>query len=178
MIKSAYTTLFTSAVVATTSVNIVPQIVQAETEVKFICSQGYDRDTQQRLPTTYAWTPRGKTAVVRYSTDFFTEYDPQKRCDEVSPRFHEAYHNGSLDIITNGTMNGSPVICTALESGGACETLLMTLRPRDNSLKILNHFRRLFKGEQIGPVKHSAGVPQVYYQIDIDEFLRSAPVEE
>ena len=173
------TTLLTTATLATTlSLNFTSPKAQAQTATQFICATSYDRATKQRHPTTFAWTPRGKIAVVRWSTEYFLKYSPQRRCQEVSPRFHKAYHNGTLGLITNGTMNNQPVICTAKEAGGACDTLLMTLRPQDNSLKILNHFRRLFAGEQVGPVKHSAGTPQVYYRIDIEKFLRTAPVEE
>ncbi|MDJ0534499.1 MAG: COP23 domain-containing protein [Xenococcaceae cyanobacterium MO_207.B15] len=173
------TTLLTTATLVTTmGLNLSQPQVQAETETKFICATSYDPETEQRNPTTFAWTPRGKVAVVRWSTEYFLKYSPQRRCQEVSPRFHKAYHNDTLGLMTNGTMNNQPVICTAKEAGGACDTLLMTLRPEDNSLKILNHFRRLFNGEQVGPVKHAAGTPQVYYRMNIEEFLRTAPVEE
>jgi hypothetical protein len=80
--------------------------------VQFICSEGYDRVSTRRYPTTYAWTQRGKIAIVRWKTEQFPGYLPQKRCEEVSPRFQEAYENGTLSFITNGTMNRQPVICT------------------------------------------------------------------
>ena len=175
------TTLLTTATLATTlGLNpTLPKKAQAQTATKFICATSYDRATKQRHPTTFASTPEGNIAVVRWLTEYFPEYSAQQRCQEASLRFHKAYHNNTLGLITNGTMNNQPVICTAKEAGGACDTLLMTLRPEDNSLKILNHFRQIFKGtSQVGPVKHNAGTPQVYYQIDIEEFLRTAPVVE
>lgn len=179
MKRNLFTTLLTTATLVTAiGLNLTQQTVHAETETKFICAASYDPETQKRNPTTFAWTPRGKVAVVRWSTRYFLKYSPQQRCNAVSPRFHTAYHNDTLGLMTNGTMNNQPVICTAKEAGGACDTLLMTLRPEDNSLKILNHFRRLFNGEQVGPVKHNTGIPQVYYRMDIEEFLRTAPVEE
>ena len=173
------TTLVTAATLVTTfSLNLFQQQAQAETETKFICATSYDPDTGQRHPTTFAWTPKGKIAVVVWSK-YFPQYPSQQRCNVVSYRFHQAYHNDTLGLITNGTINNQPVICTAKEAGGACDTLLMTLRPEDNSLKILSHFRDLFNGGvQVGPVKHNGGTPQVYYQIDIEDFLQTAPVEE
>lgn len=172
------TLLTTTTLVTAIALNFTQQQVQAQTETKFICAASYDPETQKRYPTTFAWTPRGKIAVVRWQTEEFAQYSPQRRCAEVSPRFHQAYHNDTLGLMTNGKINNQPVICTAKESGGACDTLLMTLRPEDNSIKILNNFRRLFSGEQVGPVKHSTGTPQIYYRMDIEKFLHTAPVED
>ncbi len=74
-------------------------------------------------------------------------------------------------------MNNQPVIFTAKESEGDCVNLLMTLRPEDNSLKILDQFRQILNGEQVGLVKHNSSTPQLYYKTDIENFLRNAPVE-
>ena len=177
-LKLFITLLTTTALVSAIDLNITVPKVEAETATKFVCAKIYAPETKQRNPTTVAWAPRGKIAIVDWTIESFPNYPPQQRCNEVSPRFHQAYHNDTLGLITNGKMNNQPVICTAKEPGGACETLLMTLRPEDNSLQILNHFRRLFKGEQVGPVKHNAGTPQIYYRIDIEKFLQIAPVEE
>ena len=172
------TLLTTATIVTTIELNLTLAKVQGQTITKFICAASYDPETQQRHPTTFAWTPRGKIAIVRWSTDYFFQYSPQQRCHAVSSRFHKAYHNGTLGLMTNGTINNQAVICTAKKVGGACDTLLITLRSEDNSLQILNHFRRLFNGEQVGPVKHNTGMSQMYYRIDIEQFLRTAPVEE
>lgn len=150
-------------------------------KVKFICADGYDQQTDSRLPTTYAWTERGKIAVIRWSTDFFERagFSPQKRCELVSPRFQKAYNNETLSYLTNGTLNGEPVICTAKEKGGDCANLLLTLRPQDNSLTILEELSDVLRGRSTGPIRHRSGLPpQVYYQIDMEQFLRNAPVEE
>ena len=172
------TLLTTTALVSAIDLNITVPKVQAETATKFICATSYNPETHKRHPTTFAWTPRGKIAVILW-LKYFPQYSSQQRCNIVSSRFHRAYHNDTLGLITNGTMNNQPVICTTREAGGVCDTLLMTLRPNENSLKILNDLRKIFNGgPQVGPVKHNAGTPQVYYQIDIEEFLRTAPVEK
>ncbi|MEA5534142.1 COP23 domain-containing protein [Crocosphaera sp. XPORK-15E] len=67
------------------------------------------------------------------------------------------------------------VICTAKEYGEGCNTLLITLRPNDDSGKFLDEIVRILNGEQIGPRKHTN---QRYMKIDIEEFLRTAPVEK
>ena len=165
--------------VITLGLNLPINQVNANTDTEFICAESFDRDSGGSLPTTFAWTPRGKIAVIRWETEYFSasSYTPVQRCQAVSPRFQKAYENNNLGIITNGQMNNQPVICTAKEPGGVCANLLMTLRPEDNSLKILDQFRQIFNGEQVGPVKHNASTPQVYYKIDIENFLRNAPVE-
>ena len=91
--------------------------------------------------------------------------------------FQEAYDNNSIGLITNGTMDNQPVICTSDEYGGDCNTLLMTLRPEDDSAQVLNNLRQVLNGEQVGAIKHNADTPQIYYQVDIDNFLETAPVE-
>lgn len=153
--------------------------VRADSEVQFICAESFDSDSGQPLPTTFAWTPRGKIAVVRWQTEDFLNagFSPQQRCDEVSPRFQEAFDNDTLGLITNGQMDNQSVVCTSDEAGGDCNTLLMTLRPEDDSLKVLNNLRQVLNGEQVGPVKHSSDTPQIYYQVDIENFLENAPVE-
>jgi Circadian oscillating protein COP23 len=159
----------------------LPEPAKNETKenqkVQFICNDSFDKGTGARLPTTFAWAERGKIAVVRWKTEEFAGYSPQKRCDEVSPRFQEAYDRGTLKMITNGKVNGQPVICTATEYRGKCETLLMTLRSTDDSIKILNSFKDILNGRGAGPILHNSGFPQVYYQVDIETFLRTAPVE-
>lgn len=170
--------LTTSAIAAT--IPFFAQTTHAQSEVKFICSDGFDRASGQRLPTTYAWTEKGKIAIVRWSKKWGSgqAFSPQKRCEEVSPRFQEAFNNGTLNFITNGTINGQPAICAASEDKGACQTLLMTLRPEENPLQILNELKNVLNGRSAGPIQHSSGTPQVYYQVDMKTFLSNAPVEE
>ncbi len=165
------------------TLNLIPANrvqAQAQDEVQFICAESFDSESNGALPTTFAWTTRGKIAVVRWQTENFADagFDPQKRCDEVSPRFQEAYDNNTIGLITNGTIDNQPVICTSDAPGGTCNTLLITLRPEDDSLQVLNNLRQVLNGEQVGPVKHNADTPQIYYQVDIENFLETAPVEE
>jgi hypothetical protein len=102
----------------------------AESGVQFVCSQGFDRDSGERHPTTYIWTASKKIALIRWKKNWGNFISPQERCEAISPRFQKAYESGTLQFITNGMMNGQPVICTTRENGGACQTLLMTLRPQ------------------------------------------------
>lgn len=177
MKKIIATTLLALGAVAPLGLSLIsPSMpVNAEETVKFICGQSFDSATGNRLPTTFAWTPRGKIAIIRWETKYFPNYSPERRCQEVSPRFQEAYNNDTINLLTNGFMNNQPVICTAKEYGDGCHTLLMTLRSNDDSVQVLEGIVSLLNGERVGPIKHTN---QQYIQINIQEFLKTAPVEK
>lgn len=177
--KLITTALITASFVAMGAIFPIAES-KAESDVKFICGKSHDRQTDnkdKRLPTTFAWTSRGKTAIVRWEKNF-GKYSPQERCQSVAPRFQEAYDNGTLQMITNGKVNGQPVICAVREYGDSCQTVLMTLRKKDNPIQMLNDLKDTLNGRGVGPVKNSSGTPQIYYQVNMDEFLRNAPVEK
>ncbi|WP_354636112.1 COP23 domain-containing protein [Planktothricoides raciborskii] len=163
----------------TTSSQYTAQETKSDTGTEFICREGYDQTADKRLPTTYAFTGGQKRAIIRWSTEYFSgsDWDPKSRCDEVSPRFQTAYENGTLNFITNGTWNNQPAVCTALQDGGPCADLLITMRPSDDSRQFATELGEVLKGRSTGPMRHSSGNSQVYIQVDIEEFIRNAPVE-
>lgn len=177
MSRNSIISLTVISAVVLTSLSLFLSTVTAQEKPQFICGDSYDAESGKRLPTTFVWTSRGKIALIRWQTEHFGNYPPQRRCQEVFPRFQEAYDNGSINLITNGRINNQPVICTARAYGEECKTLLMTLRHEDNPGEILNQLKAIFQGQQVGPVKHSAGEMQFYYNINFEEFLRTAPVE-
>lgn len=156
--------------------------------VSFICREGYDKKSNQKQYTTYAWTSKGKQAMVRWVKDWHNnpEWPLQKRCEVVSSKFQEAYDNEGLKYIVNGWENNQPVICTARQIGGDCVTILMTLRPQsddpnnkgDDPIKMTRKVVEQLNGRGT-PMRHNAkGKPQQYFEIDFDKFLRLAPVED
>ena len=151
---------------------------KSETQTRFICRKGFDKASGKHWPTTYAFTAGQKQAIIRWSTEYFTKsgWEPQSRCEEVTPRFQKAYENGSLNFITNGTMNNQPVICTASQDDGPCVDLLMTLRDTDDGPQLVRELGEILSGTATGPMQHNSDA-QVYIQLDIDEFIRNAPVE-
>lgn len=170
------TTFFLTGILTSVSIASSMLKTEAQTSVQFICGASFDQKESERLPTTFAWTTRGKIAVVRWVKALGSR-SPQQRCQQVSPRFQQAYNNGSLKFLTNSTAsNGQDIICATSKYDGSCETMLMTLRREDKPLQILNELKDTLNGRSVGPVKHSSGTPQVYYQIDMDEWLRNQPV--
>ncbi|QFS52300.1 COP23 domain-containing protein [Nostoc sphaeroides] len=153
---------------------------KADDEVRFICASGYDQATNLRFPTTYAWTERGKIAIIRWKYAWFNSQTitPEKRCEQVSSRFQTAYNNQSLAYIANSTVNNQPVICTAKEVDAPCDTILLTLRPQDDPLEILYELKEILRGRATKPIEHSSKQQPVYYKIDIKKFLKTVPVEK
>ena len=169
----------TLAAAATLLVTSNTAMAQSGDRVQFICREGFDRVTNERIPTTYAWTQRGKISIIRWTSTLGArgEWTPERRCQAVSPRFQSAYENGSLKYLTNGMMNGQRVICTAKEKRGDCEDLLLTLRPEDNSMALLRQFNDILKGRAGSTIRQSTGEDQVYIEVDLEQFLNTAPVE-
>ncbi len=154
-------------------------LTQNRDEVKFICREGYDKQTDESQYTTYVWTPEGKRAVIRWVKAWYnnTQWTPQTRCQTVSRKFQQAYENGSLKYIANGWENNQPVVCTARQKGGDCVTTLMTLRTEDDPIAMARNVASSLYGRG-GITRHSAnGKVQQYYEIDFEKFLKVAPIE-
>jgi hypothetical protein len=171
--------LLTGCTLTTIGITSIVSQAKAEDQVRFICASGYDQQTNQRFPTTFAWTPRGKIAIIRWKYSWFNNKSvtSQQRCQQVSSRFQTAYNNQSLAYITNGRVNSQNVICTTRSHKGNCETTLLTLRPQDDPLQILDDLKDILRGRATEPIPHSSQQTQVYYQIDINKFLQTAPIE-
>jgi len=154
---------------------------RTKSNIRFICGSGYDRESGERFPTTYAWTPRGKIAIVRWKFPWFEskEWTNESRCEAVSSRFQEAYDNGSMLYFTNGRQNNQDVVCTAYKDRGDCVTMLFTLRPQDDPIATVRDLTDILNGRGTTPVQNSSGKKQVYFKItNIDKFLAIAPVEK
>jgi Circadian oscillating protein COP23 len=172
--------LLTGCALTAVCLTSVASQAKADDEVRFICASGYDQATNLRFPTTYAWTSRGKIAIIRWKYAWFNNQTitAEQRCEKISSRFQAAYNNQSLAYITNGKVNNQPVICTAKRENSACDTTLLTLRPQDDPLQILDDLKDILRGRATKPVDHSSKEQPVYYKIDIQKFLQTAPVEK
>ena len=176
MTHSTFLKLALAGLIATLDLSAVP-IVQAQTkgdQIEFICGAGFDKNTGKKQPTTYLWFQGNKYGVIRW-VKAMGSTTPQELCDKVSSRLQEALDNGSLNFVTNGSINGQPVICTARKYNGDCDTLILTLRPQDNPLEVLEGFKEALIGRHIG-IPSSAFL-QTYYQINLQETIRNTPAE-
>lgn len=182
-IKLAVSSLAIALAAAATSVTLNQAQAEGQSTSKeraiFMCGQSYDLKADKRLPTTFAWTsPLRKVAVVRWkTTQFGRNYNPEKRCELVAPRLQSAYDNDRLKFLTNGNIGNYPVICAVKNYGEKCQSsnLIMTLRPEEDSFAVLSDMIGIISGSIRGPITHSSGTRQAYYEIDFQKFLRTAP---
>ncbi|QYX30607.1 COP23 domain-containing protein [Sphaerospermopsis torques-reginae] len=159
----------------TTTLASAPAFAQEESnnQIRFLCAETLNFQTQKRVPTTVLWTPNFKKAMVTW-TSVFGGYQPQERCQKVSDNFQIAFNNGSLNYITNAVQNGSKVICSVSSIDGGCDIVLFTLRPQDSSKNILTQLNQLWLGTTItDPIPQSSGEAKFY--IDIRQFLNTPP---
>jgi Circadian oscillating protein COP23 len=151
------------------------QPAEIEDKIQFTCGTSYNNRLNKKVPTTLAWSPSGKRALIQWVKQMDNNWTPEKRCQEVSRRMQEANTAGTMQFITNGKMNGQRVICSATEVNGDCKNLLMTMRRDDKPLTFMNEFREVFNGRSEGVVEHSSGEPQIYLRINLKQLWKNAP---
>jgi hypothetical protein len=145
-----------------------------EEKIQFTCASTFNNKLQKKVPTTVAWKPSDKRAIVQWIEPMDDYWTPERRCSEISQRMQAADDAGTLKYLTNGKMNGQKVICTAIEVNGDCKNLLMTLRPQDKSIEFLSELKDVFNGRSEGPPQHSSGEPQLYIKVDLEEMWKNA----
>lgn len=107
----------------------VPESAQAQTaEVKFFCSQAADG-----VPSTMVKPTSPQEAavpIIRWTSAYFSKagYSPTKRCEIVSQKFQDAYTKNPNFVFITSVSKGESVICATSRSGGACETMLYTVK--------------------------------------------------
>ena len=143
-------------------------------ELKFSCDTSFNEKLNKKVPTTIAWRPNGKIVLIQWVKDLGNYWTPQKRCDEFSREINDAHRDGTLKFITSSRDKGDKVICTATEKGGKCKNILMTLRPKDNPLIILNDIKGALDGLSVSHIEHSSQTSKIYIQIDWDKFIDKA----
>lgn len=155
-----------------------PEPTATAQEIQFICGASFaqnDSGTGSKVPTTIAWTSKGKVAIIQWVKNL-GNYTPQQRCEAVSPNFQKAYEEGTIKYLTTGIENGRKVVCFAREVRGECVTTLMTLRPGDNPNEFLVELRDALNGRSAGSAQHSSSETRVVYEVDLDNLLKKDPI--
>ncbi|RCJ32590.1 hypothetical protein A6769_27325 [Nostoc punctiforme NIES-2108] len=165
-----FQSLITLIAISTLTLNITACNGSQSSSEKITFSCGVKND----VPTTVGKTLRGEISIIRWVSDFGAEvgYTPQKRCEEVSNRFQEYYNQGILNYITTGRQNNYDTLCVSSENGGACDGLLLTLKPGDSASSLIP---QLFDVASLGsgPIEQSSSK----ISIDFKKLLEIAPVE-
>lgn len=126
-----------SCIGALCTLGVTTQPTSAGTSARsFVCGSAAG------VPATNVITADGRQVpVIRWTSTTFNDagWSQERRCQEVSSRFDTFLKQGRLAYITTGRINGLPVICTAANSGGACDGLLYTLKPGQNATATLKN---------------------------------------
>ncbi|MEI6430440.1 MAG: COP23 domain-containing protein [Pseudanabaena sp. ELA607] len=106
-------------------------------------------------------------------------YNNQKRCQMVSSRLNELFHNGQLEYLTTGTINGQPVICGTRSNSETCakHTIVLTLKNRAQSTSIIKHLFDLKRGVAVGPITQARPEDQepIPSHLSLKDIIRNAP---
>ncbi|MDQ2100354.1 MAG: COP23 domain-containing protein [Tychonema bourrellyi B0820] len=121
-------------------------------KARFFC----DKD-KTGIPTTFVETAKDTQPVIRWKSEIFTGsgYDPQTRCEQVSPRFQQAEDNGGLRYLVSEKQNKQSVICISDKENGACNLKLFDVTPPDTVDSVL----RKLKPNASKPLEQSGGKP-------------------
>jgi hypothetical protein len=161
----------------------LPQIALAQNpvipdteNVQFACGSTFNEELNRQVPTTIAWMPDNKYALIQWVKSMGTTWTPQKRCETFSKSIQTAYQSGTLKFLVNGKVNGNNVICAATEVDGDCKTVLMTLRKDDKPLQFLSELKDALNGRSNIPPKHSSGEKKMYFEVDVKKLIRTKPI--
>ena len=143
--------------------------------VTFSCSQVVDPANGQTIPATVATIPQRQEAInlIFWKSEHFAAWQPQSRCETVSPKFQTFYQDGRLRYLTHGTINGYPVICAVVDEGETCngDNQLFQVKPNEDPQLVLRQLMDVVEGKvDEGVIYQSTENPDRVY-ISVDEFL-------
>ncbi|MGL5941489.1 MAG: COP23 domain-containing protein [Waterburya sp.] len=98
-------------------------VVENSDRVTFYCGEIPDQAGGENIPATVAWVPQreAKVAIIAWKSNYIPQWDAQKRCETVSPKFQAFYEDGRLEYLTTGENQGYDIICAAVETGQPCK---------------------------------------------------------
>ncbi|MBF2056859.1 MAG: hypothetical protein IGQ45_06475 [Cyanobacterium sp. T60_A2020_053] len=146
---------------------------QGETKNNYRCIM------KQGSPTTVVDTRRGRIDLIVWKSSIFQGWTPLERCQAISSRFQNFSDQGKLRYVTNGKLEGQPVICVAENIPGrglSCEKngLLLTLQPSDNPQKVMEELFDLSARVRGGSPLVRTGANQVV--LNINDLLAEAVI--
>lgn len=171
--------LFTVAIATTLMLSMIPSISQANPSegVSFHCQETFDKASQENLPTTVAWIPEQKKhrRIIVWKSNYFPNWNPGKRCETVSPKFQKFYDQGTLNYLTNGIVQGYPVICAVATEGDKCnqDNQLFHLKDEQSSEIVIFGLVRILIGDARPPIYQNSG-GQTY--VSMQQLLSKAPI--
>ena len=147
--------------------------------VSFYCGEISDEETGESIPATVAYVPQrqANVAIIGWNSWHLAAWNPQRRCDLVSPKFQTFYENGRLNYLSNGENAGYPIICALLDQQEQCsgENQLFQVRPGSKPEDVVLGLKAILEGKSSEVIYQSSGK---HFYLSIDEFLKKAPALE
>jgi len=162
------------------STSVAPSFSQSSPDkVTFFCKAVHDRASDEKIPATVAWIPerQGNVRLVGWKSEYFSKkgWNAQKRCEEVTIKFQNAYNAGRLQLLTTGIEKGNPIVCGVAQQGEPCDSgsQLFTLKPHDRPDEVVQRLLDIVQGKTSDMLLQSSG-NQVYVSMSL--FFRKAPL--
>ena len=151
----------------------------ATDQVSFYCGAISDRETGEKIPATVAWVPQRQSNVpiIAWNSQHVLAWNPQRRCEAVSPKFQRFYTDGRLNYLSNGETGGYPIICALLDQQEQCssENQLFQVRPGSNPEDVVLGLKGILIGDSSEPIYQSSG-KRIF--VSVSMFLENAPAIE
>jgi hypothetical protein len=194
--KSWIAILAVTTTVSLVSTNIFNQSSNAETvvsqakasnsaakyskdKINFFCGEISDKTSGRSIPATVAYVPQRKTnvAVIAWKFNYIPQWDAQRRCETVSPKFQNFYEDGRLNYLKTGVNQGYDIICAAVETEKPCkaEDQLFQVKASNNPEAVLKELTGIIEGKSSEPIYQSSG-DKTY--VSMEELLKNAPAIE
>lgn len=165
-------------ILATQPVFLAP--TTAQTEGKFYCGQAYDIIGRKNVPATLMSNPNREKpiVVILWKSEYFgKEFNPNQRCQIVSPKFQAAYVGGNFEYLKVGYERKDPIVCAVKTENEPCTKagMLFTLKPFGDTQSQLNALMGNIEGGEAGPDIYQSGRRKGRKGIvNIRKFLRAA----
>ncbi|MDJ0632267.1 MAG: COP23 domain-containing protein [Xenococcaceae cyanobacterium MO_188.B29] len=130
-------------------------------------------------PTTVVYTPQKRIAMIVWRSKYFgSQWNPRKRCEEVSRRFQYHQNQKNLRYITTGLSNGYNIICVANRNLTCrADGILITLESKDDPKQVANELFSVGQKEGSSPLSRSAGSGK--FLLNFEKYLQEhPPIEE
>jgi hypothetical protein len=191
--KLPYLFINASIALATLGTSMQPGFSQTEkganspNQMTFFCHQLYDPASGEKAPMTVVWIPerQGHVRIIGWKSEAFGKnWTPQKRCDEVSPKFQKFYESGQLNYLSagrietttkNGNISAKQVICGVQDTQSVCndKNLLFTVKDTEEAGHVLQSLFDVLVGTSTEPIWQSSD--QRLY-LNVKNYLREAPI--
>lgn len=146
----------------------VPSYSQKNTSLRAYC--GRDGGT----PATLIDNGSKIVVLIRWTRDFSPEWNPQKRCEQVSRKIQQNLKSGALVEIVPATANGYPVLCAAPNKVDSSyyncpdSQILLTLKSVDDPNIFIDSLYELSTGRSAQSIDHSSALTSVNGTSNLD----------